>query len=371
MDKRAWPTGIRPSGAGIQIRIFQSRKCIHYETIAGDPYKKSDLAAAVKRRDLLESRKKLGLPLSTGALSKTRDVASAAQSYLNSLDAKRTTHLSYENILNQYWIPTIGHWPVTDVDQTIIEKILNSLMVIRRSEDEAPKSLSAKTKKNILQPLRGLLEHERISPNPAEGIKFRKQQQPKVERYKPEQRDALLACLDGQTRLYFALLFGCGLRPCGEPLSLQWPDYDGEMLEINKQMTKRKLEDSTKTSVRRSVYVPTWVRTLLNAHYTRFEGGHIFLNQSGSAYLDTDVFNSRWKAAHKKCKIPYRTPYKCRHTRASELLSIGIDPADAAKQMGHSLEMFLRTYAEFIEEFSKNKDRSRFEGVGPKQLSVG
>jgi integrase len=167
--------------------------------------------------------------------------------------------------------------------------------------------------------------------------------------------------------LYFSLLFGGGLRPCGEPLALQWPDWDGEELNIDKQMTRRELVKSTKTSQVRRVYIPKWVRPLLNNHPTRFEGGPIFQNAAGQPFRDTHELNAEWKEAHRICRIPYRDPYKCRHTRAAELLSQGIEPADAARQLGHSPEMFLRIYSEFIEEFSKNRDKARFEGV-PAQL---
>ena len=40
------------------------------------------------------------------------------------------------------------------------------------------------------------------------------------------------------------------------------------------------------------------------------------------------------------------------NTRATELLSDGENPAEAAQHMGHSVQMFLEIYLEFIEEFS-------------------
>ena len=87
--------------------------------------------------------------------------------------------------------------------------------------------------------------------------------------------------------------------------------------------------------------------------------------------MDTDDFNAAWRSAHKKARLTYRTPYACRHSRAAELLSMGIAPADAAKQMGHSLQMFFKTYAEFIEEYQGNTDLSRFENsTAPKGLNA-
>ncbi len=351
MDKRAWPTGIRPSGRGLRIRIWRNRQPIYSETIPCDPHSKRDLAIAVKRRDELMARVRLGLALFADDDAPHKTLAKACQEYLDTLDAKRSTSLGYETALNHYWLPTLGHWPVMEITQNRIKEVLAALKV------------SPKTKKNILIPLRGALSHAGVAPNPADGIEFRKRQKPAVERYTPQQRADLMEQLAGQARVYFAILFGCGLRP-GEALALQWSDYDGEEIDVAKQITRRRLENSTKTSVRRRVYVPTWVRQILNAHPTRFAGGWVFVNSAGGHYRDTDAFNDEWRHAHRKARVPYRVPYVCRHTRAAELLSIGITPADAAKQLGHSPEMFLRVYSEFIEQFARNQDKSRFEGVG-------
>tara|TARA_R110000737_G_scaffold211992_1_gene229538 strand:+ start:418 stop:1257 length:840 start_codon:yes stop_codon:yes gene_type:complete len=266
------------------------------------------------------------------------------------LDSKYSTQLSYEGILNKYWMAAFGGWPIDEITTSSIKLKLSGL------------DISTKTKRNILIPLRGVLANSEINPNPAAGIKFKKQQKIEVNRYSSKERDDLLAALDGQDLVYFALLFGCGLRP-GEALGLQWTDYDGEELDISKQITRRRFEPSTKTSVRRRVYVPQWARSILNTHTTRFTGEYIFTNSFGRCCLDTDIFNDAWLKAHKKARIPYRIPYTCRHTRASELLSSGVDPADAAKQLGHSVEMFFRTYARWIDDFTKNKDNSRFEGT--------
>src|SRR5690606_2861983 len=117
--------------------------------------------------------------------------------------------------------------------------------------------------------------------------------------YTPKQRDALLSALSGQPKVYFAVLFGCGLRP-GEALALQWTDYDGQELDISKQITKRRREESTKTNMRRRVYVPAWVRDILRGHSTQFAKGYVFLNSHSGPYLDTDIFNNAWRSAHKK-----------------------------------------------------------------------
>ena len=350
MDKRVWPAGIRPSGKGLRIQIWRKGRIFYAETVECDPYKKSDLASAIKRREWLTSRVRLGLPIHSEDNSSRKEFDVMAQDYLNSLDAKHSTQISYENILNRHWMPMYSGWPVDEITSAHIKRTLAALDV------------SQKTKKNILIPLRGVLDHAEVNPNPASGIRFKREQKEEIDRYTLAEANKLLSHLDGQNKVYFALLFGCGLRP-GEALALQWTDYNGESLSISKQITKRRLENSTKTSVRRSTYVPAWAQEILNAHTTRFSGEWIFLNSLGRCYLDTDMFNLAWKKAHKKARIPYRIPYTCRHTRASELLSTGVNPADAAMQLGHSMEMFLRTYARWIEEYSADRDLSRFEGA--------
>ena len=41
-----------------------------------------------------------------------------------------------------------------------------------------------------------------------------------------------------------------------------------------------------------------------------------------------------------------------RHTRAAELLTNGVPPAKGTEQLGNSVQVFLTTYAEWIEEYS-------------------
>lgn len=349
MVSEIWPKGIRPSGSGLRIRVWRKGRLVHSETILCDPYNASDLKSAVKRREYLVSRQRLGLPLSeTDEHAEHQLFYEAAQDYMDTLDAKHSTQLSYENILNRYWLPEFGRLPAAEITRQAIKRVLAKLGVVN------------KTKKNILIPLRGVLDHIELSPNPAAAIKIKKTQAPPIERYTPKERDRLLRRIDGQAHLYFVILFGCGLRP-GEALALQRSDFDGEEFSITKQITRRRLQPYTKTSKRRKVYVPMWVREVIAAQPVRIDSDYLFVNSIGGFYRDTDVFNDAWRDAHKKARITYRIPYACRHTRAAELLSLGIDPADASNQLGNSPEIFLRTYADFIEEYAQNKDKSRFE----------
>jgi integrase len=221
--------------------------------------------------------------------------------------------------------------------------------------------ITPKTKRNAVAVLASTLRYADVSPNPCDNIRIKRGQKPPILRYRPEEVAQLLSKLNGAPLAYFTIMAATGMRP-GEILALEWPDWNGERLSVSKQIVRRRLVKTTKTSVRRTVYVPQWARQTINEQPTRFSGSYIFQNATGSHHLDTDVFNSAWRRAHEKARVPYRIPYTLRHTRAAELLSQGALPALAARELGHSTQMFLTTYSEFIDEYS-DQDLDVLEGV--------
>ncbi len=57
----------------------------------------------------------------------------------------------------------------------------------------------------------------------------------------------------------------------------------------------------------------------------------------------------------------YRPPYNTRHTYATMMLMTGMRPAFCAKQLGHSVEMFLRTYTNWIDGGQNTLEMARLE----------
>ena len=69
-----------------------------------------------------------------------------------------------------------------------------------------------------------------------------------------------------------------------------------------------------------------------------------------SAWVDERAFRrSFWKPTLKVLGIRYRRPYNMRHSYATAMLMAGMTPAFCAKQLGHSVEMFLRTYSKWLD----------------------
>ena len=331
MVKRRLPQGLTRRNSGIRIRITVNGRA-YSEDIEGT-CDKAHIAACVRRRNAIIRQFNSGtqeLGLST--------FSEVAQDWLNTLDVKRSTSMSYTNLLNNWWMPEFESVRINRISAPMIKRVL------------AAKDVSNKTKRNALIVLKGVLDHAEISPNPCAAIRIRKQQKPPVERYKPSERELLINALDGQAKAFFAIMFGGGLRT-GEVLALQWDHWDGEKLHLSESMTRRRI-DTLKNDERRSVVIPSWVRPIINELPSRFVGGPMFVNTKGTPMLDSDLMATAWRKAHKDTGLEYRIPYTCRHTRAAELLSANVNPAAAAKQMGHTVEMFLRTYSEFIEEYA-------------------
>lgn len=352
-----WPKGIRPSGKGIRITVYHRGEIAYDKTHEGNPNSRTDLAAAVRFREDLRQKLRLGLSIGPDDKhAKYRIFRDVAQGYLESRSVDICTAENYLRWLNRHWLPVFGHRAIEEITRQEIE---DRLAQIR---------LATPTKRNILSPLAGVFSYAGIHPNPAAGIALERQTRGRVERYTPAERDAVLSKLEGQDKVYFALLFGTGIRP-GEALALQWTDYNGTALDITKQRTRSLLKNYTKTKADRIVYVPEWVRDILNAHSTRLAGGFLFLTVHGEPFLRASEFNKAWRDAHSKARVgahpvKCRRPYVCRHTRASEMLSRGTPPAAAAAQLGHSVPMFLEIYARFVEEFAKG-DFSMYESAKP------
>jgi integrase len=269
-----------------------------------------------------------------------------AQAYLDQSDLKPSTGQTYKQILNQYWMPVLATKPIYTIRPSHIREIL------------AGRNVSQKTKRNSLIPLRGVfdlaIEEELIASNPVDAIRLKKHQKPPIMRFTPKEKESLLAKLDGDNLFFFTVAFETGMRT-GEILGLKWEDITKDTITLTRAMVRRRITD-LKTSKVRSVYISQRLHKILHNHPRRFAGGYVFRNQFDRPCLDADNFNNAWKKALKQCRMTYRRAYICRHTRASEMLMAGVEPAFAAKQLGHTTEMFLNTYADWI---SGVKDRDQ------------
>lgn len=173
---------------------------------------------------------------------------------------------------------------------------------------------------------------------------------------------------------YFEFAFFSGLRP-SEQIELKWAKLDerartiridGSRVrgkpKVGTQMVTRLgvaakttsvSKRGTKTHHDRDVRLSRRALAALQRQKARsfVAGEYIFLNPAtGAHWNDSNKQADIWRAAMRLTKLRYRTSYETRHTYATMLLMSGMKPALAAKQLGHSPQVFFKKYAKWIDD---------------------
>ncbi|MGP3913888.1 hypothetical protein [Nonomuraea sp. 10N515B] len=118
-----------------------------------------------------------------------------------------------------------------------------------------------------------------------------------------------------------------------------WTD-DGERHD-----TRGLKHRSTKTV--RPVPIPTELVVILRLHlltYPPAPDGRLFYDGPDQGKVPGQVYQSVWRRARKAALSPAehasavaRRPYDLRHANASMLIAAGVDPAEVARRLGHSI----------------------------------
>lgn len=360
MAKSAFSTGVYPHNGSIRIQVGR-----HYREILThlSPNNKAHVREAIKYRDEVRGRLNMGLPPkppeARSALMIFDDVY---QSFIDASPADSSSR--YKTILENFWLPRLRGMPISEITHHQIVSIINS---------KDTHGLKPKTKKNRLSPLSTLFKHFSISPNPCDNVNVGKSQRNDLtDRYTPQERTRLVLAAKGQFQVLVVLLFGCGFRP-GEALGLMRDDLiNPTTFHVSRQCRQDGIAP-LKTRIERDVHIPKWCLPYLRAHLNTLKSpeGWLFLNSQGKHYQNRHSLYLAFQRLHKAANVPLQRPmydkrdmYVCRHTRASELLSLGVSRGEAAKQLGHSPEMFDRIYARFIGEFTGRTDMTHLDGIG-------
>jgi integrase len=193
---------------------------------------------------------------------------------------------------------------------------------------------------------------------------------------------------------YFAVLRTTGMRP-KEALSLCWKDIEIE--NIGRTTSKGELADryvahiaikTSKTGASREVTANCADRLLVWLNKTKVTQNNQFsLTQpvfstlkdkeyqvlgAISAHKAFHTILSRLEGKLKGARLSERpyTIYSFRATRAMELLELGVDIGLAAKQLGHSPTVMLRTYARLPLRERATREAARIE-FGKRDTSLG
>ncbi len=234
--------------------------------------------------------------------------------------------------------------------------------------------LSGKTINNYVSVLRYALnlavEDKLISSNPSDGVPQAKHQKAPPDPFSREEAETIIAeaarAYGGQIHNMVELWFWTGLRT-SEILGLTWPNVDlasGELL-VASVLVGGKQKDRTKTAVARIVRFNSRAAAALERQrkYTQVAGGRVFQDpRYNEPWKNEETFQRvYWARMLKKLGMRYRRPYNMRHSYATAMLMAGMTPAFCARQLGHSVEMFLRTYSKWLDGSQNDLEMARLE----------
>lgn len=260
-----------------------------------------------------------------------------------------STRTGYGTVV-RFWQATIGDRPLRALKPTDV------LTAIAKYP-----ALSGKTVNNRVSVLRaalGLAERDGLlSANPIAGLERAKQQKPPLEPFTADESARILA---GAAKRYPGPLanmlefwFRTGLRT-SELFGLRWGDIDvtnGTAL-VRGALVAGVEKASTKTNRTREVRLDARALAAIQRQkpLTFMAGGHVFPDPfTGKPWANTQAFSRRvWVPLMKLAGVAYRRPYNIRHARATEMLMAGVNPAFAARQLGHDVVVFLNVYAKWL-----------------------
>lgn len=285
-----------------------------------------------------------------------------------------------EDSTRKSYASAIKFWREVGLGAKLLRALRKSDILLALAQRPA---LSGKTVNNYMIALRQAIQlavdDKIITENPVELVVAAAHQKPPPDPFTLDEAERIIArCrkhYPEQVANTVEFWFWTGLRT-SELFGLQWANVDlasGTML-VCEGVVAGKRKATTKTNTARTVTLHDRAIAALQAQrkHTQLQGCAVFHDpRYGADWCDERAFRrSYWTPALKVLGIRYRRPYTIRHTCATVMLMRGMNPAFCAGQLGHSVEMFLRTYAKWIGGDRDALEMARFNDAGPKQETL-
>lgn len=382
------PSGVEPVGQKLRIRFTwpgakPPRRC---ETLPL-PQTTKGLATAASLLDQVKQLIQLGMltddkylelfPNTSYLLGKlTPTFGEYAQTWLDSKVIVKSTRDNYKRVLNNYWMAGLATTPIDKVGSAQIRKIVRAI--------DWP---SVTDRRFALQTLSGIfiaaIADELVDRNPVAAIPRGKVQAREPDPYLQEEADKLIAelhsTLTGAKKVYayyYELAFYTGMRPC-ELMALKPADVDlaRRRVRVCRVMVKGEIHERIKTKYARTVLLNDRALSALEGALAM--GGenapYVFRPADGKKdYIGSENTPKQYLlAAVEALGFQWRTQYATRHTYATICLMAGMTPAFVAKQLGHSVQVLLTTYAKWIDSDADllELDKLKIGGSGTELVS--
>ncbi|WP_368402585.1 tyrosine-type recombinase/integrase [Streptococcus parasanguinis] len=276
-----------------------------------------------------------------------------------------TTSVRTDDLFRLHILPSLGEFKISKITPWQCQELITEKGKTFRNIKQI--------KSYISQIFEFAIKMKLISDNPVKGVVLPKREKIESQNYFTVQELHQFLKIVKEEEPYknyalFRLLAYSGLRK-GELYSLRWSDldFDNQILSVSKNLGRingKALEKSTKNkfSVRQIRLdqdtvdiLSEWKRQSLREKgklmVTPLNLGEsymfTFINRNGEEEpLYQDYINSILKRIIDKHGLKKITPHGFRHTHATLMIEIGIDPVNTAKRLGHaSSQMTLDTYS--------------------------
>lgn len=217
--------------------------------------------------------------------------------------------------------------------------------------------------------LQAAVDDKLIADNPADKIERAQAQSQPPDPFTTEEAERIISKLrerSAEDADFAEFRFFTGLRT-GELIGLRWSaiDLPSKSMTVTGGRVRGEDRNSTKTGRARVVDLNSRAIAALKRQRARTQaaGAHVFLNpRTGLAYDNENEFAKQaWAPCLKALSMRYRRPYNTRHTYATMMLMAGMTDAYCAAQLGHSVEMFHKKYAKWLNGDRNALEQSRLE----------
>jgi len=270
-------------------------------------------------------------------------------------DRAKSTYTTYKKYLDKHWLPEFG------------ERRIDTIVMSEISAHLATMNVTAKTRNNILIPMRNILGTAfydgTLSSNPTDRIKNIKAQKPDPDPLTADEIDLIINKMlenyNEQIANYFEFAFFTGLRT-SEIIELKWGDTEESNIVVSRARVEGQVKP-TKTYKTRQVLLNDRAKKALKRQekHTKMQSGYIFHNPvTGMTWNDQRAQSKNyWHPTLKALKLRERDPYQTRHSYATLMLMNGANPMWVSKQMGHvNMKMLLEVYARWIDLADKSNE---------------
>ncbi len=286
------------------------------------------------------------------------------------------TYSAYERIIQQYILPVLGHFRLSEIRPFHVQMFVQQLQAPGRAHGKQVDSLSASSVRRYFVVLQSILGRAyklgMINSNPAdsERIELPVSNDTQTDIFTKEEAEEMLRYLErepmqNQLLIHLAILTGCRR---GELLALTWDDIDYQTGIITVSKSNYQLPGGevctktpkTKGSVRQ-VAVPEYCVEMLQSYRETQAGllkgenkGHwIFTREDGSPMPPQRA--TRWFSDFlQKNHLRHRKFHSLRHTSATLLLLNGTNIKTVAARLGHMQISTTNRYVHAISEADRD-----------------